>query len=440
MEFQHEGEQQNVTINGSFKLAVANNPLLQALSPEVLASMIDEATKNNHTESIDMLLNQCFLTGSSAANLLDKVMHHKLSKISDPAEVLTAALLISQSIQQHQASQLKVSAALCQLVLTILVDHCRWSQAYATIMYMIPRGIPFARGTDTSPLPSSISSTTPDKAVFYTTGALLRDTAGLVKVLRLLTAMADHRRSDMEGLCSFTKAHKFFSFQPASTSTSFSSSSSSSSTTSSSSHTSSRDRHHLRTVPVKEMREAMDAQLSALRTHSWLSFSATKLLLTIAVGSRQLDLAQSFVREAVTAATDANRAATAPGRPHQAVDVLSLIRALSQGDGVAESLRGQRLFRQPGPQVTLTLLNLLVQHIGSSRGILWSGPLSYMDLCNAYWVLAFRCRFAHLQLHDSRHDAATVAAFREVDRSTLNIYEQVLGFFNDETKKREVFP
>ena len=46
-------------------------------------------------------------------------------------------------------------------------------------------------------LTSELITPSAERAIFFTMGALMRDAAGLKKALQLLTAIAEHRRTDL---------------------------------------------------------------------------------------------------------------------------------------------------------------------------------------------------------------------------------------------------
>ena len=54
-----------------------------------------------------------------------------------------------------------------------------------------------AVSTTSRTLTSELITPSAEKAIFFTMGALMRDAAGLKKALQLLTAIADHRRTDL---------------------------------------------------------------------------------------------------------------------------------------------------------------------------------------------------------------------------------------------------
>lgn len=95
------------------------------------------------------------------------------------------------------------------------------------------------------------------------------------------------------------------------------------------------------------------------------------------------------------------------------VNALLLIKALSQADEKAEFKYGERSARIAKPQVTLSLLRLLMQHMSMSS----YGMLTMIDMCTAYWILAHRVRFAHLEAYNdaaySSYDGTLVGRIRK---------------------------
>jgi hypothetical protein len=77
------------------------------------------------------------------------------------------------------------------------------------------------------------------------------------------------------------------------------------------------------------------------------------------------------------------------------IDLLSLLRGFSQGDGVAEKkyLNNFDNLESLNHLLTLTLLKLVAENINLLG--LRQGPLKGIDVVNMYWVLSFRSRQAH---------------------------------------------
>jgi len=342
-------------------------------------------------------------------------------------------MLIAKSIERCGEVNIKLSVELCQRVLSWLVNHCKWNQSYGVCMYMIANNLSFystihgldghVSGSLSSVLSSSSSSV--DKAVFFTLGALLQDSQGLEKALQLVAAVAQHRRHDLAMLCNFSKAGQHFSFLRSSSAAPL-----------------------LSPQALSQLQAAMEAHLSALRTDGWLSLPALKLLLAVAVGARQTALAEDFSRKAVAAAVELNQRLLQRARgvfqwQGQDVDVLALLRALSQGDARAEGRSGEQSARNATPQVTVALLSLLVQHMQAGWGSeKWreGGVLRLQEACCSYWVLAARCRHAHLALHLRGEAEEAAVALLEVDRPAKLLLRRLGDFAADQRRTTDLFP
>ena len=69
-------------------------------------------------------------------------------------------------------------------------------------LYMIKKDMSFVPSYSPSSstsriLTSELITPSAERAIFFTMGALMRDAAGLKKALQLLTAIAEHRRTDL---------------------------------------------------------------------------------------------------------------------------------------------------------------------------------------------------------------------------------------------------
>eukprot|EP01035_Chromulina_nebulosa_P026488 gene26488-34684_t len=413
------------------------------LSVGVLGPMIDEALKKKDYSSLDMLFDQCITTGQGAGNYADKIIRYRLVK--GGKQSAQSADAAARSIQRCANANIKLSTVLCQQVLSTLVDNCQWYQAHFMCLYMIKKDMSFVPSYSPSSstsriLTSELITPSAERAIFFTMGALMRDAAGLKKALQLLTAIAEHRRTDLAMDFNYSKVVSFFSFL----------------------RTTSKYQPPevvYKSLPQKELKVALDAYVAALRQDGWFSFPAAKTLLALAVASRYQELSINFIRDCIAAAMEvntrwANEAALNEDMSFpKSIDVLSLIRGLSQGDHKVEDNSAEHSARVVQPQVTLLLLNILMQH--ASVGTF--GPLKMMDLCSAHWVMAYRSRFAHLQLYNEAPQSQVssrkrikysadfaggipVHILNEVDSSTQLAYEKLIGFLQDKEKISLEFP
>jgi len=173
--------------------------------------MIDEAIIRKDSSSLDMMLEQCLSCGPTASSSADRILRYQFIESTSS---ISAAMLVAKSIERCGEAKIKLSVELCQRVLSPLVSHCKWNHAYDICMYMISNELSFnsttydirIHGSTSMSSILSPSSSSVDKAVFFTLGALLHDSDGVCKALRLVEAVARHRRHDLAMLCNYSQA------------------------------------------------------------------------------------------------------------------------------------------------------------------------------------------------------------------------------------------
>jgi hypothetical protein len=398
----------------------ARVPSLDTLSEEVLSVMLDETVRRRDGESLRMLLIEARVLDKISSPLLQHtfescfVTQEDLKHLSENAKknhMENASFILQMSLSSSPKGDRKyhimASSSHCEQLLAWLVDHSKWYQAAITAEYMVNSKYTF----------------TGDREIFFIAAGLMKNSLGVSRVLQLLDQIVKHRRSDLSELFSYTKMNRY-------------------SLSMSGTHT---NRRELDRAPMKALSSSL---LSQMRENSWFSFGASKTLVALACGSAQHDIAIDFVRSAIDIAENINSQSSyrdsATGRisrlaevlarslsgSHDSIngsididgdmnikksfvnkiDIVSMLRAFSQGAGVAsadnKSFTGKSL-ESPLSQVLIDISARLVLKAQKDRqernsdaaGVLplssepfLSGISKHNDFIKMYWVLCSRVK------------------------------------------------
>jgi hypothetical protein len=155
---------------------------------------------------------------------------------------------------------------------------------------------------------------------------------------------------------------------------------------------------------VNPLQATMDTWISSAQNENWSSFSLAKLIISIASASGYEDEAVDFAKKAIRFATPL---ANYPASVNED-DVLSLIRAFTQGDGIVSKVHR-------GGTLSKALLPALLTHCKpAAQGL--HGPMKMCDFFTNFWVLAHKQRFSEVSsdlLTESSKIFQTLTAFSE---------------------------
>ena len=392
-------------------------PSLDTLSEEVLSVMLDETVRRRDGESLRMLLIEARVLNKISSPLLQHTFESCFANEADSKHwsqnavknhMENASFILQMSLSSSPKSDGKcnimASSAHCEQLLAWLVDHSKWYQAAITAEYMVRSKYAF----------------TGDREVFFIAAGLMKNSLGVSRSLQLLDQIVKNRRSDLSELFSYSKMNRY-------------------SLSMSGSHG---NRRELDRAPLKALSSSL---LTQMRENSWFSFGASKTLVALACGGAHHDIAIDFVRSAVDIAENINSQSSkkdsATGRISQLADVLarslsggnndiskgnseiddvdikktfanridmvSMLRAFSQGAGVAntdsKSFKGKSL-ESPLSQVLIDISARLILKAQKEREMgnsgttgntsepFLSGISKHTDFMKMYWVLCSRVK------------------------------------------------
>ena len=406
---------------------------IDTISPEVLSVMLEETLQKGDTETLRLLLVEARTIGKLRPELLRTTFDACFSltvptkaNVTFPSvspemmnrHMSNASFILQLSLQSPELAFL-VKEEYCQTLLAWLVDQGKWFQSAIVAEYMVERDYEFIG----------------ENEVFFVSAGLMKNSLGVARAVKLLTTVVNHRRSDLSEMFSYSKMNRY-------------------SLSMGGSHSYKQD------LDAACLRQLSDALLQQIEENNWFSFGASKTLVALACGSQHHDIAIRFVRKAVDLAehfnsslygdnpvergamavhSHARNAKIAQGRATSMasvlgkalsvpttddvqlsaptfsssqgpVDILSFLRACSQGAGVAStdanSFRGHNL-DSPLSQVLIDISARLMsqqtrmnmRHLGKmpqdnvsgfpGRAFL-SGPVKNVAFLKMYWVLCHR--------------------------------------------------
>jgi len=392
---------------------------METISPEVLSVMLDETVRRGDGETLRLLLVE--------ARSIGKLHSKLLQGIFERCFIANAAPQVSRNQMGNASFVLQLAHGTpglafvgkevhYQALLGWLVDHGKWYQSAIVAEHMIANGYEF----------------TGENEVFMIAAGLMKNTLGVTRTVRLLTTVVRHRRSDLSEMFSYSKMNRY-------------------------SLSMGGNHSYKQNMDPTALRLLSDALLEQMEDKQWFSFGISKTLVALACASQHHDLAIRFVRQALELAELINKDSSAKvqgrlssladalnttltnslrgdgeaggsGHGHgngsaeskakhgskSSVDILSLLRAFSQGSGVAStdsnSYRREDL-ESPLSQVLVDIsAKLMAQQtlankrkagdMGSEGGTstapatqdrpFMSGSVSNVAFFKMYWVLCHR--------------------------------------------------
>ena len=152
-----------------------------SFSPQVIKSMITAALEKKDIETFDLLIEEAFKSNKMSCTQFGSIIQSFIER-----KDFDSALLI---IVTTSKKDVHVSSNICELLLTSLVNSCKWEQASILSLLMIDWNYSFR-----------------DREMFFIIGGLMSDSnAGVVRTLELMTLIATKQRDDLAGFFSFSK-------------------------------------------------------------------------------------------------------------------------------------------------------------------------------------------------------------------------------------------
>ena len=293
-----------------------------SVSPEVITSMINGALEKGDDETLRLVVMEADRVGRLNSTILESCILQCLHA----HDLHNASILLSHAMKRN----FLITQPVCQRLLRQLINYCEWDHAATVACYMIGRDYAMMG----------------DRDVFFIVGGLMKDSVGVEKALHMMTMIIQKRRGDLSGLFSYTKVNRF-------------------------SHSMGGSHSRRTDVSIAALQRVIDTSLSAMHTDGWFSFSLSKMIVAVACGARQEDLAMDYIRRTIDAVVQGKIAISADvqgrrmsrsdgnsggsggsggsslgessreidsGADHVlGVDLLSVLRSFSQGIGVANA-------------------------------------------------------------------------------------------------------
>ena len=282
-----------------------------SVSPEVITSMINGALEKGDDETLRLVVMEADRVGRLNSSILESCIVQCLHA----HDLHNASILLSHATKRN----FLITQPVCQRLLRQLINYCEWDHAATVACYMIGRDYAMMG----------------DRDVFFIVGGLMKDSVGVEKALHMMTMIIEKRRGDLAGLFSYTKVNRF-------------------------SHSMGGSHSRRSEVSVTALQRVVDTSLSAMHADGWFSFSLSKMIVAVACGARQEDLAMEYIHKTVEAVVRGKIAVSADAQGRQlsrssggsggasgsteidsgadhvlGVDLLSVLRSFSQGIGVA---------------------------------------------------------------------------------------------------------
>jgi hypothetical protein len=160
-----------------------SNVIARSLSADVIASMMQEVTNAPNTidfKTADMLVEQAILCGNPSAESVESLISFYVATNNAVAAASTLLHCVSHN--------LVVSEATCQTVIAKLADNCSWDHAFMLAVHMVEQGY----------------ALTPEVGLF-TTGGVMSNAAGMVKMLELVRLIVTKERTDLADVLNIAK-------------------------------------------------------------------------------------------------------------------------------------------------------------------------------------------------------------------------------------------
>ena len=281
-----------------------------SVSPEVITSMIHGALEKGDDETLRLVVMEADRVGRLNSTILESCIVQCLHA----HDLYNASILLSHATKRNFV----ITPSVCQQLLRQLINYCEWDHAATVACYMIGRDYVMMG----------------DRDVFFIVGGLMKDSVGVEKALHMMAMIIEKRRGDLAGLFSYTKVNRF-------------------------SHSMGGSHSRRSHVSITALQRVVDTSVTAMHTDGWFSFSLSKMIVAVACGARQEDLAMEYIRKTVDAVVRGKVATSADGQTHHmsrsssssggggsrdmdsgaghvvGVDLLSVLRSFSQGIGVA---------------------------------------------------------------------------------------------------------
>ena len=371
---------------------------LLTVSGEVMKTIISEALQRKDSKTLHMVIAQAKKVGNLSINVLEDSIRQCLRA----KDYVNAAFILESCGLLSAGGKGVVSQDVCEDLLFHLVNNCKWEPASVVMEYMVRNDIP---------------STSGDRDAFHVVGGLLKDIDGTVRALQLMASITEKRRSDFAQVLSFRKANRFaFSMGMRSPSP---------------------DRRQ--TLPREALEHLSQVTIKTLHEHGWFSFTLSKMFVALSCGSGNHDLTIDFMEKALREVCAATAKGALSSRRH--IDVLSLLRAFSQGAGVASddptSYKGT-WFDSPASRA---ILKMSVEQL--ERGTIeFSGPLQTMQFLKMYWVLSHRAGRGWLDVHSpplqqqqQQQRLREEGSEQKVDSFLRSSYDELVGFLRQSDSK-----
>ena len=370
-----------------------------SVSSEVMETVISEALQRKDSKTLQLLISQSNKVGTLSINVLEE----SVAKCLKTGDMENATVIVQSCGLLTAVGKGSLSQSVCEDLLSVLVNHCRWKNAAIVMEYMIR---------------CDIACTSGDREVFHIIGGLLKDTEGVIRALQLMTTITEKRRTDLAMLVNFKKANRFAMTMGGS-------------------------RAAPRSLPRESLEHFAIASFNTLKEHGWYSFTLSKMLVALACGSGNHDLAVDYITKTVEHLSDSNKTnLRAKGTARPTVDVLSALRGFSQGAGVASN--NDTCYKGTWVQspVSKAILDLAVIHLERGSFNL-TGPLKTTEFLQMYWVLCYRAGRANLSVSPAGGAATALTSqyllqaqqLQKPDHLLKSSYDELVAFMTqNETK------
>eukprot|EP01039_Chlorochromonas_danica_P008266 gene8266-9115_t len=338
-----------------------------ALSPSVLSSMLDEALLQRDGDTLSLLVDQALMVRN--ISILEKCLTFSLEK-----NVFDVGAEVLKHCGVHH---LVLSESLTQAFTQKCVEHALWTPAYHAIGYTIRHN-------------QALS----ENLLFFVLGGLMAENdTGVLKALRLVKLIVRHQREDLAKFVSISKVNRLtVSFGGV--------------------------KRMGKLDLSKYVSQVMEMMLAQYDKSGWISFSVAKFIASVASAAREDELVTNFARQLL------QRVGSRKDMPMES-DVLSLLRAFSQGEAVVSRKKGWKGIdiRKQHTSLSALLLESKFKY-ASAYGANARGILRTFNFYTSYWTLAYRMRGADLS-EASKHDPFHSARIH---------YNSLMEFFHDSTK------
>jgi len=273
-----------------------------SVSSEVMKAIISEALQRRDTKTIHMVLAEAARVGTLTAGALEGALEQCLSA----RDLRNACFVLEKYIVPRGVQVVKMH--LVQTLVRELVLHCNWQDASVAAAYLIANDAQFAAPGE--------------RDIFLIIGGLMMNTRGVVRALELLLLITEKRRIDLCKLFSYTKVNRFslsmggsHSYRVAlpkqplenlmiSSLCALRGGGSSINNTATTNNNNNNNNIAISPFAVSAVVAAGGRGDVQPKQGSWFSFSISKMLVALACGSGNHDLAEQYVRESMKIATE----------------------------------------------------------------------------------------------------------------------------------------